>query len=74
MRPVDVDAADRGERGRRQHDLVRVHAGRASRCRTKCGLIADALSVFRPTRLRVVEPNPYFFEHQGLYRYLPRPS
>lgn len=37
----------------------------------KCGLIADALLVFRPTRLRVVEPNVYFFEHHGLYRYLP---
>jgi hypothetical protein len=40
---------------------------------TKCGLIADALSVIRP-RLRPVEPDPYYFEHQGLYRYLPRPD
>ena len=37
----------------------------------KCGLIADALVVYRPARIRVVEPNPFFFEHQGLYRYLP---
>jgi len=40
---------------------------------TKCGQIADALSVIRP-RLRPVEPDPYYFEHQGLYRYLPRPG
>jgi mannosyltransferase len=40
---------------------------------TKCGVIADALSVIRP-RQAVVEPNPYYFEHQGLYRFLPRSS
>ena len=38
----------------------------------KCGQIADALARFRPTRVRVIESNPYFFEHHGLSRYLPR--
>lgn len=38
----------------------------------KCGQIADALTLFRPARVRQIEPNPYFFEHQGLYRYPPR--
>ena len=38
---------------------------------TKCGLIADTLSLSR-TRVRAVEPDPYFFENQGLYEYPPR--
>jgi hypothetical protein len=36
-----------------------------------CDRLADVLTVFRPSRLRLVEPNPYFFEAQGLYRFTP---
>jgi hypothetical protein len=35
----------------------------------KCGQVADALIVFRPVRTRVIEPDPYFFEHHGLYKF-----
>jgi hypothetical protein len=35
----------------------------------KCGKIADVLTLHRPGRVRELEPDPYFFEHQGLYRY-----
>ena len=35
----------------------------------KCTKVADDLSVRRPDRTRPLEPDPYFFEHQGLYRY-----
>ena len=35
----------------------------------KCSKIADLLTLHRPGRVRELEPDPYFFEHQGLYRY-----
>ena len=53
------------------HNIWLVYTSGSQPVQTKCGLIADALVVFRPVRLRVVDPDPYFFEHQGLYRYLP---
>jgi 4-amino-4-deoxy-L-arabinose transferase-like glycosyltransferase len=39
----------------------------------KCGGIGDALSLLRPGRVRLFEPDPYFFEHQGLVKYPPNP-
>jgi hypothetical protein len=56
------------------HNIWFVYTTGAQAIQTKCGLIADALSVYRPIRFRLVEANPFFFEHQGLYRYLPAPS
>ena len=35
----------------------------------KCSKIADLLTLHRPGRVRELEPDRYFFEHQGLYRY-----
>ncbi len=37
----------------------------------KCTQIADVLTLHRPGRVRELEPDPYFFEHHGLYRYPP---
>jgi hypothetical protein len=51
-----------------------VYTDGAQNVQEQCGLVADALLVFRPIRLRVVEPDPYFFEHHGLHRYAPAPS
>ena len=53
------------------HDIWLVYTSGSQAVQKQCGLIADALLVFRPIRLRVVEVDPFFFEHQGLYRYLP---
>ena len=53
------------------HDIWFVYAEGTQPVQTKCGQIADALAIIRP-RLRPVEPDPFFFEHQGLYRYLPQ--
>jgi mannosyltransferase len=53
------------------HDIWFVYTSGSQAVQKQCGLIADALLVFRPIRLRVVEVDPFFFEHQGLYRYPP---
>ena len=37
----------------------------------KCAGVADALGFSRPQRQRVIEPDAYFFEHQGLYKFAP---
>ncbi len=71
LRPIDAVQ----EIARRAGDdgaIWFVYTSGAQPVQEKCGLIADGLVLFRPNRLRVVEPNPYFFEHHGLYRYLPR--
>jgi hypothetical protein len=34
-----------------------------------CTKVADALTFLRGQRTQLVEPDTYFFEHQGLYRY-----
>lgn len=39
----------------------------------QCARIADFLTLRRPNRIRELEPDPYFFEHHGLYRY-PAPA
>jgi hypothetical protein len=46
-----------------------VYTAGTQKVQEQCGLVADALLVYRPTRIRAVEPDPYFFEHHGLYRY-----
>ena len=35
----------------------------------QCAKVADFLTLHRPGRVRELEPDPYFFEHHGLYRY-----
>lgn len=54
-----------------ENDIWFVYTSGEGRISTKCNVIADYLAFFRPARVRVIEPNPYFFEHHGLYRYLP---
>jgi hypothetical protein len=49
-----------------------VYTDGAQPVQSKCGTIADALSLARP-RSSVVEPDPYYFEHQGVYEYPARP-
>jgi uncharacterized membrane protein len=51
-----------------------VYTAGTQKVQEQCGLVADALLVYRPIRLRVIEPDPYFFEHHGLHRYAPAPS
>jgi mannosyltransferase len=71
MRPVQV-AKDIIRRAGDDHTIWFVYTPGAQAVQTKCGVIADTLSVIRP-RVRSIEPNPYFFENQGLYKYAPRP-
>jgi hypothetical protein len=71
MRPLEVTREIVRRAG--DHDIWFVYAPGTDTIRAKCGHVADALAVIRP-RLRAVEPDPYFFEHQGLYRYLPQPT
>jgi hypothetical protein len=71
IRPIDA-MREVEERAGIDHNIWLVYTSGSQAIQTKCGLIADALVIYRPTRIRVVEPNPFFFEHQGLYRYLPR--
>lgn len=51
------------------HDLWFVWAPGVEALSGKCGQVIDALTVLRPHSVRLVEPNPYFFENQGLIRY-----
>jgi hypothetical protein len=69
MRPLDVTKEIVQRAG--DHDIWFVHTDGTQSIDTKCGQIADALAILRP-RLRPVEPDSFFFEHQGLYRFLPR--
>ncbi len=68
MRPLDITQDLVRRAG--DHDIWFVYTEGTQPMQTKCGQIADALSVIRP-RVSPVEPDPFFFEHQGLYRYLP---
>jgi uncharacterized membrane protein len=70
MRPIDA-VQEIARRARDERSIWFVYTSGAAPVQEKCRLIADGLSIFRPNRLRVVEANPYFFEHQGLYRYPP---
>ncbi len=54
------------------HSILFVYTSGTQALPTKCGLIADTLSLSRP-RVRAVEPDLYFFENQGLYEFPPRP-
>jgi hypothetical protein len=69
MRPLDVTKEIVQRAG--DHDIWFVYTDGTQSIDTKCGQIADALAILRP-RLRPVEPDSFFFEHQGLYRFLPR--
>jgi hypothetical protein len=71
MRPLD--ATQQIVRRAGDHDIWFVYTDGTQPIETKCGQIADALAIIRP-RLRPVEPDPFFFEHQGLYRFLPQPQ
>ncbi|MBM3676010.1 MAG: hypothetical protein FJW88_13920 [Actinobacteria bacterium] len=54
-----------------------VYTDGEARMTEQCSRIADTLALLRPERTRVIEPDPYFFEHHGLYRYpaeTPAPS
>lgn len=35
----------------------------------QCAKVADELTLHRPGRVRELQPDPYFFEHHGVYRY-----
>jgi hypothetical protein len=71
MSPPDVikDLAQRAG----GHSIWFVYTDGTQPIDTKCNQIADGLAILRP-RLRPVEPDAFFFEHQGLYRFLPKPS
>jgi hypothetical protein len=73
MRPVET-MSQLARRAGNAHAIWLVYTDGTQPIVDKCGLVADALVLFRPNRLRVVEPDPYFFEHHGLYHYLPRAS
>jgi hypothetical protein len=61
--------ADRIERLAQDHTIWFVYTDNGTPADAKCTKVADDLSVRRPDRTRPLEPDPYFFEHQGLYRY-----
>jgi hypothetical protein len=66
MRPVDVAKQILQRAG--DHSVLFVYTSGTQPLQTKCGLIADTLTLAR-TRVRAVEPDPYFFENQGLYEF-----
>ncbi len=55
------------------HAIWFVYTNNGTDVDRQCDAIADFLSLRRPNRVRELEPDPYFFEHQGLYRY-PAPA
>jgi hypothetical protein len=69
MSPADTAAEILRRAGANQMILF-VYTSGTQPLQTKCGSIADALSLSR-TRVRTIEPDPYFFENQGLYEYPP---
>jgi hypothetical protein len=69
MRPNDVTQELVRRAG--EHTIWFVYVDGTQPIDTKCGQISDALALIRP-RTRAVEPDPFFFEHQGLYRFLPK--
>jgi mannosyltransferase len=56
-----------------RHAIWFVYTNNGTFVDQQCDAIADFLSLRRPNRIRELEPDPYFFEHQGLYRY-PAPA
>lgn len=65
-------ARDIVQRTGADHTIWLVYTDGAQPVQAKCATIADALSLVRP-RTNVIEPDPYYFEHQGLYGYAPKP-
>ncbi len=53
------------------HTVWFVDTNNGTAADQKCSKIADLLTLHRPGRVHELEPDPYFFEHQGLYRYPP---
>ncbi|MGZ4794527.1 MAG: glycosyltransferase family 39 protein [Acidimicrobiia bacterium] len=51
------------------HTIWFVYTDNGAAADQKCAKIADFLTLARPNRTRALEPNSYFFEHQGVYRY-----
>jgi hypothetical protein len=51
------------------HTIWFVYTDNQTPADTQCAKVADDLALTRPNRTRALEPDPYFFEHQGLYRY-----
>lgn len=52
-----------------RHAIWLVDTNNGTVADRQCSSVADVLSLFRPGRVRELEPDPYFFEHHGLYRY-----
>jgi hypothetical protein len=53
------------------HTIWFVYTNNGAEADQKCEKIADFLTLARPNRTRELEPDPYFYEHQGVYRYPP---
>ena len=51
------------------HTIWFVYTDNQTPADARCTKVADDLALVRPNRTRLLEPDPYFFEHQGLYRY-----
>ncbi len=61
--------ADRVLRIAHGHTIWFVDTNNGTLVDQQCVKVADNLSLHRPDRVRELEPDPYFFEHHGLYRY-----
>ncbi len=66
-RPVQY--ADRVLSLAHDHTIWFVFTSNGTPADQQCAKIADVLTLHRPGRVRELEPDPYFYEHQGLYRY-----
>ncbi len=51
------------------HTIWFVYTNNDTAADRRCARIADVLAFHRPNRTRELEPDAYFFEHHGLYRY-----
>lgn len=56
------------------HTIWFVYTNNGAEADRKCEKVADYLTLARPFRTRELEPDPYFYEHQGIYRYPPLDS
>ena len=65
--------ADRVLRLAGPHSIWFVYTNNGTAADQKCAQVADFLTLHRPGFERKLEPDPYFFEHQGLYLYPPTP-
>ena len=69
IRPADF--ANRVLRFAGAHSIWFVYTNNGTAADEQCAKVADFLTLHRPGRVRELEPDPYFFEHQGLYLYPP---